>query len=394
MSADEESLLPHPSFRMVEPDFDSHLTQLIIDLDYLRRKKEWGGTTPTYLFEQIRSTFFMLESFSSARIEGNRTTIAEYIQEKVSPAASKPHSIREIANLENALRFIEETARDNPINSLYIRELHKQVVAGLPVQEEGDHTPGEFRRGEVRIVNSGHRPPVYGDVPILIDQMVAELEKPRQPRYDLLKMALSHHRFVWIHPFTNGNGRSARLFTYALLVKYGFALEAGRIANPASVFCATRDEYYRRLQVADTATESDPHDPQGLLDWCEYVLAGLKEEIGKVEKLTDYAFLSKKVLIPAIKNSRLYDDITPDEEQVLMLTTKTPEIKVADVNQLLGKSNSTCTRIIESLRKKGMLAGETETSRKYRLQITNNALLKGIIQAFVDNQLLPTSIVK
>lgn len=388
----EELLLPYAAFRIVEPDFGTNLTQLIIDLNYLRREKEWSGTTPPYLAEQIRSIFFMLESFSSARIEGNRTTIAEYIRDKVSPETARPHSIQEIVNLENALRFIEETANNCPIDTLYIRELHKRSVSGLPLNEEGDHTPGEFRRSEVRIVNSAHKPPVYGDVPMLMEQMVAELDKPRPPRYDLLKMALSHHRFVWIHPFTNGNGRTARLFTYALLVKYGFALEAGRIANPASIFCATRDEYYRRLQAADLSTEVG--DPSGLLDWCEYVLAGLKDEIEKIEKLMDYTFLTKKVLLPAIKNARHYDDITADEEQVLMLALKTEEIKAADANQLLGKSDRAGARMMEALRKKGMLAGETETSRKYRLQITNNALLRGIIQSFVDHSLLPANIVK
>jgi hypothetical protein len=44
---------------------------------------------------------------------------------------------------------------------------------------------------------------------------------------DFIKVALSHHRFGWIHPFRNGNGRVVRLLTYLLLIKYGFNVKTG-----------------------------------------------------------------------------------------------------------------------------------------------------------------------
>ena len=65
------------------------------------------------------------------------------------------------------------------------------------------------------------------------------------PKYDLIKVALAHHRFGWIHPFGNGNGRVVRLLTYALLIKYGFNVKAGgRVLNPTAVFCNDQDRYY------------------------------------------------------------------------------------------------------------------------------------------------------
>ena len=86
------------------------------------------------------------------------------------------------------------------------------------------------------------------------------------PKYDLLKMAIAHHRFMWIHPFGNGNGRVGRLFTYALLVKAGFNVHVGRILNPTAIFCNDRDQYYKFLSGADA--DSD----EGLIDWCTYVV--------------------------------------------------------------------------------------------------------------------------
>jgi len=68
---------PFP-LQLVEPSFDSPLTDLIIELDYLRKKSLEGSTHPQVFF-QLKHIFHTLESIGSARIEGNNTTIAEYI---------------------------------------------------------------------------------------------------------------------------------------------------------------------------------------------------------------------------------------------------------------------------------------------------------------------------
>ena len=70
----------------------------------------------------------------------------------------------------------------------------------------------------------------------MVDELMSELmdfiAEENGPKYDLLKAAIAHHRFVWIHPFGNGNGRTVRLLTYAMLLKAGFNANAGRIINP------------------------------------------------------------------------------------------------------------------------------------------------------------------
>ena len=56
----------------------------------------------------------------------------------------------------------------------------------------------------------------------MMQELIDFVNKEDTPKYDLLKIAIAHHRFVWIHPFENGNGRVVRLFTYALLLKFVF----------------------------------------------------------------------------------------------------------------------------------------------------------------------------
>lgn len=84
-------------------------------------------------------------------------------------------------------------------------------------------------------------------------------------QFDLIKDAVAHHRFVWIHPFSNGNGRVARLLTYAMMAKQGFVDATGvRVLNPTAVFGSNREEYYDALAQADSLKDQD------ILAWVEY----------------------------------------------------------------------------------------------------------------------------
>ncbi len=204
----------HYDLKLIEPSFSSTLTDLIIDLDYLR-KKPLGGSTHPRVFFQLKHIFHTLESIGSARIEGNNTTIAEYIETKLEDNKKVPSGIREIQNIEKAMVFIEENIFEYPINRAFISELHKMIVDDLlPTPHgEGDHTPGEYRKINLKINKSNHLPPEAFMVEGYMDELLNFIAKEDSPKYDLLKAAIAHHRFVWIHPFGNGNGRTVRLFT-------------------------------------------------------------------------------------------------------------------------------------------------------------------------------------
>ena len=67
-----------------EPKFDSSLVRKIIELEKLRYIN-LKGSTPSHLFFQLKEIFHFLESIGSLRIEGNNTTIAEYVENKIKP---------------------------------------------------------------------------------------------------------------------------------------------------------------------------------------------------------------------------------------------------------------------------------------------------------------------
>jgi len=380
-----EAVFTHYDLSLIRPEFDSALTDLIIELDYLR-KKQLGGSTHPKVFFQLKHIFHTLESIGSARIEGNNTTIAEYIETKLDGDQAFSEGIREIQNIEKAMEFIEENIKDYPINKLFISELHKMIVDGLtpPPAGEGDHTPGKYRSHNLKIQKSSHLPPDAIHVEPYMNELVDFINKEDSPKYDLLKAAIAHHRFVWIHPFGNGNGRTVRLFTYAMLVKTGFNVNVGRIINPTAVFCSNRNDYYDNLSKADTGTEL------GILDWCGYVLTGLKEEIEKIDKLSDYQYLRKEILIPAITHSLERKYITDTEAKILKKVVELQRIQASDLKELFpGKLNAELSRQIKRLIDKKMLVPESDGARKYIIRFDNNFLLRGIIKCLGEKGFLP-----
>lgn len=143
-----KAVFNHYDLQLVVPDFRSSLTDLIIELDYLRKKQLSGS---------------------------------------------------EITNMEKAMSFIDENVKDVMFSRAFVSELHKKVVEGLlpPPKGEGDYTPGLYRTKSVSINRSVHKPPEPVHIKGYMDEMFAFINRKDEPKYDLLKVAIAHHRFLW-----------------------------------------------------------------------------------------------------------------------------------------------------------------------------------------------------
>lgn len=374
--------------RLPTISFEMPITDLILELEKLRYR-DFNGMTNPLIFNQIRGIFQMLESIGSSRIEGNNTTVMDYVESaKIKPSIFAPHEqIREIQNIEKAMEYIEENISTMPISSMFIRELHQITVDGLSYKKEGAAHPGQFRQQNVRIAGSNHIPPDFTQVEPMMQELIDFVNQETPPKHDLLKIAIAHHRFVWIHPFENGNGRVVRLFTYALLMKTVF-MSKERIINPTAVFCSNRDEYYEFLSKADKGTN------QGLLQWSEYMLRGLKVELEKIDRLSDSTFLKNKILLPALKDAVARKFINEEFYSVLSVALKsqTNIIQSGDLaNVFSGKSSSDRSRIIKSLIDAKMLAPINSGARKYYPVFSNNYLLRSILRIMDVEGLLPVN---
>lgn len=365
--------------KIPDPAFGSNLNSIILDLEKLRTKK-LIGEIPPYIFFQLKDIFQILETLGSARIEGNNTTLTEYVEKIIEKRAKKDEQQKEIENIDRAIKFIEDnTDLNTPLNRIYISELHKIITKDLtpPPDGEGSNNPGDLRKHNVSIKKSKHTPPDVAVLQEYFDEFIKFINAEYKEQYQLLMVAIAHHRFAYIHPFDNGNGRIGRLLNYALLIKLGFQVKNGRIINPSSVFYTDRNKYYNKLAKADTLNDS------GVLDWTEYFLLGFKNEIEKIDSLLSREYVREKVLVPAIDFALEMENITEREYKILQylikqdsMSMKSEELINIGINSSVQKS-----RVMKKLKEKKIIQPIKKGGRIYTIRFVNNYLLRGVMRS-------------
>jgi len=382
-------MIPY-SLRIPYPDFNSQIVEDIVELEKLKSRRLDGSTHPA-LFFAIKEVFHLLESLGSARIEGNRTTIDELVEASITQQMSSTESLREIANIEDAMSFLEnefEKDPQRPIDKLLLGELHRLVVKNLrsPLDGgEGDESPGSYRILQVTIRGSQHHPPPSTQIDRLMDELVEFINERQGVRTDLLRIAIAHHRFVYIHPFRNGNGRTVRLLTYAMLLRAGFRVGNDRILNPTAVFCRDRDAYMNSLSVADTG------DDASLLTWCGFMLSGLRTEISKIDTLLDAEHLFSLILVPTIKLAQQRNLIDNTEADVLKQIAKEQIVDVSAFRTFYpNTSPSSLSQTISRYKKRMLISPYPhEKSRKYVIDVLHGPLLRLLMESLDEAGFLP-----
>jgi len=367
------------------PNFRSKLTNLIFDLEHLRNRN-LKGSTPPWLFFDLKDIMHQLESLTSARIEGNRTTIMSVVENVIDGSKeTEDESLKELMNINRAIKFIEENVTSRNIDRAFISELHKIAVDGLI--SDGSKYPGAYRPNEVKILNSEHIPPLHTLVPELMEELIDFINAEKEPQFDLLTTAIVHHRFTAIHPFDNGNGRTVRLLTYAMLTKQHFIDDKGsRLLNPSAIFCMDRQLYYDMLAEADKGTD------EGIFRWCEYVLNGIKTEIQKIDRLLDKNFAIENIIAPALKLALEKKQVNQTEYEILCIATTKPTFMVGDVKYLFGSNNSSrvaASRMLSKLKQENFIMVHPNYKHKYVLRFSNNYLLRGVMQQLDKFNFLP-----
>lgn len=369
----------------IQPDFNSDLTSTLFEMEPMRNKFI-SGDTPLWLFYDLKETLHLLESLSSARIEGNHTTLVEVINEatKTEQKEKPREEIAEIINIRKAINYIEDSIEEgDPITLKLIREIHTLTVDGL--KRDGSTTPGAFRQGDVKIANSACIVSSPQSIPGDMDELTRYINAEHERKEDIIRIACAHHRFVQIHPFDNGNGRTARLLTYAMLIKYGFLKRKKTLLNPSSIFCMNRQKYYDMLAKADSG------EKKGIEEWCNYVANGILEELGRMFKLLNRDFAVKNIIVPAIKASYADEHLSEKEYHILMIAAEKDVIQASNVVSLFGTSQSDrvkCSRFLSQMVDRGLLFRPPKTPKKYVARFFNKSLLPYVMESMSRNGLI------
>lgn len=368
--------------RFADFPFDHPLTSVIIELER-ERDALLDGTTPASTMRELHRLFQLLTSILSARIEGNRTSVIDAVEASRSDrTAAIGDGAREILNVLDAIEFIDAHAPTTPLSHTVVRELHRIVTDGL--RREGDSMPGAYRRGFVTISHSDHRPPAPAEVLDGTTHVIEFANADVAPHQQLLQMALSHHAFLWVHPFGNGNGRVARLLSYWMLVRQRFTRpDAPRTVNPTAVFGADRDGYYDGLAQADTLTSD------GLVSWCEFVLRGIRDDLVRIARLTDATWVSQSLLAPAIERMRVAGLLEAREAAALTVAAHAESVKAGDLADAIPGTPSARSNVIRTLIERRLLVPVATGRRRYRLGFANSSLAPFVFGTLVAAGMLP-----
>lgn len=175
----------------------------------------------------------------SNAIEGNSLTLreTELVLSKGVTVSGKPLKDHlEAVNLAKAWDEVKKLAQpDAPLTERDLLNLHRIVLTRVE-----DNFAGCYRHGSVRIAGSHHIPPNAMKVPDLMEELFTELNRISDP---VERAAKLHHGIARIHPFTDGNGRAARLAMNFVLLAAGYP--------PVSIPTELRQNYYNALEAAD-----------------------------------------------------------------------------------------------------------------------------------------------
>ena len=229
---------------------------------------------------RVRSTHY------STRIEGNRLTLAE--AEKVVRGTrtafhGRERDVREVRNYWNALIRVEEGAEaKRPVTEEAVRRLHALVERGPRAR------PSPWRDGQNVVRDSGsgaivYLPPEARDVPGLMAALVRWIREAENSGVPVPLIAgLAHYQFVTIHPYYDGNGRTARLLATWLLHRGGYGLHG--FLSVEEYHARDLAGYYRALAVHPHHNYYEGRADAELTSWVEYFVATLAETFEAVRR--------------------------------------------------------------------------------------------------------------
>ena len=202
---------------------------------------------PNIALQKIREALSIEWTYNSNSIEGNSLTLREtqmVLQEGITIKGKSLREHFEAKNHETALNFLYKLIDENHLlSSKDILSLHELVLRTIE-----DDFAGRLRNAGVRIAGANFLPPNAQKVSGLLDELIQFVNTNPLKLNDIELATVFHHKFVWIHPFFDGNGRTVRLAMNLLLMRSGFP--------PAIILKNDRKKYYDALNSANKGNYS------------------------------------------------------------------------------------------------------------------------------------------
>jgi Fic family protein len=313
-------------------------------LDAVKLKDDW--------LADMQKKALILETHYSTHIEGTTLTLeqAQSILEGKKTKGIDRDDEKELLNYKKAMDFISKyLGKEDPITDGLIRELHKITVKDVR-GEKAD--PGNYRKIQNYVVNSKtgeiiYAPPNYLDVPPLMREFVDWINSTDELSPVLIS-GIAQFQFVHIHPFIDGNGRTARLLSTLILYKTGYDFK--RLFSISEFYDKDRPSYYQAIQ-------SVRKNDMDMTTWIEYFVTGLHPQMKEIQDKGKQLIKQDNLLQKTMKTG-----LNARQEKAIRYLIKNYTITVNEYQKIALCIRKTAQRDLEELSAKAIIKAVAKSS--------------------------------
>jgi Fic family protein len=226
----------------MKTDADGIDPELLRKLEGKKRELDRHRPFPPSIVRKLEEQFRLEWTYNSNAIEGNTLSLREtelVLNRGLTIGKKSLREHFEVLNHSEAITLLENVVRKKAdLSEELILSLHRLIQKNID-----DEEAGRYRRSNVMIVGAIHIPPQAVKVPRLMEEFIGWYHENAHTLSVPVLAALVHYKLVRIHPFTDGNGRTARLLMNLVLIRNGYP--------PAVILTVDRKRYYRVLKDAD-----------------------------------------------------------------------------------------------------------------------------------------------
>ena len=200
---------------------------------------------------------------------------------------AKDRDIQEILNYRNVLKYIDKTPNSKlqtpKITEKDLLTIHKLTVEKVLTSDKD----GKYRKTQVVVKNTqpeevSFDPPRSGEVPKLSKEFFSWLASSESESiHPVLAAGVTHYVLAYVHPFVDGNGRTARALATMVLFSRGYDIK--KFFSLEEYFDRNAKRYYETLQAVSNQKAESLSD-RNLTVWLEYLCEGLAEELARVKE--------------------------------------------------------------------------------------------------------------
>ena len=350
---------------MVKVTLNNEILKYITEIDKNRYKLSAVKLTRTVV-NKLRKNSKKKSSYASTKIEGNplsQKQVDEVIENDERKHYLKPE--QEVRNYFLALNYLEEKAKKKEKFSIkLILDVQKFVEKGASKEKiglRGQMPPGIlFAVYDSQSGNPDYIPPEYVDIPELLEELVNYVNTTDD--HPLIVAAVVHYQIVTIHPFEDGNGRTARLLSGYILDINGYGFNG--IGSLEEYFAYDVEEYYDSIQMGLPALYYSGRDnPPHPEIWINYFLRMVLLYSSKVCELSESESGEE------IDGSLSYLKSREKELLLFLIKSYKREFTPIEVSKEFGVTNKTIINRLSTLVKNGFVVPNIvkERVRSYEL---------------------------